>query len=319
MGMSEFYGNSNDHDSKKLLESAIDRGVRLFDTADVYGYGHNEKLLGDVLRNHPARSTILLATKGGILRDSDRSSRGVNTSPDYLRIAIDRSIDRLGTPIDLYYLHRVEDNGKHIEESMHALAECLSLKKIRAIGLSEVSAATIELAHSALLRFTNGQQGLTAVQTEYSLMTRHIEADGVDEACRRLGIFLVAYSPICRGLLANLDFAALSDDDFRRGLPRFSGPNLKFNQHLVEALVEIAQDEGATPAQVALAWVLSRGPHIIPIPGTRSPRRLDENLNAAQMTLSKNAITRLEETFAINVAAGSRYSAAAMQAYGLKA
>ncbi len=319
MGMSEFYGDTNDNQSRDLINYAVDRGVRLFDTADIYGYGHNESLVGGVLRDHPKRSEIILATKGGIVRtDSDSNHRGVDTSPEYLQVAIDRSLDRLGTPIDLYYLHRVEDDGARIEESMSALAEHLHSGKIAAVGLSEVSEKTIRRAQAALLKATDGKHGIAAVQTEFSLLTRHIELDGVDQTCRELGILLVAYSPICRGLLTTPSFnpEALAESDARRNLPRFTGENLKHNLQMVEVLATVARDEGVTPAQVALAWVLAHGDHVVPIPGTRSKARLDENIAADAIKLSQKTMTILEQAFAPQAAAGLRYTPAAMKAYG---
>ncbi len=320
MGMSEFYGDSDEQQSRDVIHYAVERGVRFFDTADVYGYGHNERLLGGALGGLPNRDEIVLATKGGIVRDSaDSASRAVNTSADYISAAIDRSLERLQTRIDLYYLHRVEEDGARIEESMYALAAALQAGKIGAVGLSEVSERTIRRAETALRRATEGVHGISAVQTEYSLMTRHIEIDGVDQTCRELGILLVAYSPICRGLLADPGFnpGQLSCADFRRKLPRFTGDNLVHNQRLVQGLAEIARMEGLTAAQVALAWVLSRGPHIVPIPGTRNPDRLDENIAACRVALGAESLQRLDEMFALNSAAGTRYTAAAMHAYGL--
>ncbi len=321
MGMSEFYGPSDDTRSRDLILHAIDNGMNFFDTADVYGYGHNETLVGGVLRDHPARHRLVLATKGGIVRDgSDSTRRGIDTSPDYIRQAIERSLDRLQTPIDLYYLHRVEDDGHRIEETMGALAQAMAEGKIGAVGVSEASADTIRRADKALRTATAGAHGLAAVQTEYSLMTRHIEQDGVDAACRELGILLVAYSPICRGLLADpaFDPAQLSKQDFRRTLPRFERENLDHNRQMAKVLFEVARDEGVTPAQLALGWVLSRGPHVVAIPGTRSPQRLDENIGACRIEISPAAMSRLEDTFAPQSAAGTRYTAAAMQTYGLR-
>lgn len=320
MGMSEFYGAHDDGASRELLAAAIERGERFFDTADIYGYGHNERLVGRVLREHPLRASIILATKGGILRDEhDATRRGVDTSPEYILGAIDRSLDRLQTSIDLYYLHRVEDAGARIEESMSALAGAIDAGKIGAVGLSEVSAETIERADAALRRCTEGRQGLAAVQTEYSLMTRNIEQNDVLATCQRLGVLLVAYSPVCRGLLAAPDFDVntLDADDFRRAMPRFSGDNYVHNQQLARTVAQVARDEGITPAQVALAWVLSRGPNVVAIPGTRKLDRLEENLAAVRITLSDSSLKQLEETFTADAAAGLRYTESAMKAYGL--
>ena len=321
MGMSEFYGPSDDGRSRDLLHYAIDRGERFFDTADIYGFGHNEELVGSVLRDHPLRADIVLATKGGILRDrTDVTRRGVDTSPEYLQGAIQRSLDRLQTPIDLYYLHRVEDDGARIDESMATLADEIRQGHIGAVGLSEVSADTLERADAALRKHTKGRHGLAAAQYEYSLMTRNVESNGVLDTCRRLGILLVAYSPVCRGLLAALDFdpARLTEGDFRRQMPRFTPTHFSHNQQLAMALQQVAADEGVSPAQVALAWVLSRAPNIVPIPGTRSSARLDENLRALDVTLSEEAQQRLAEVFKPHAAAGLRYTAESMKAYGLQ-
>ena len=321
MGMSEFYGPSDDGRSRDLIHYALDRGERFFDTADIYGFGHNEELVGSVLRDHPLRADIVLATKGGILRDrTDVTRRGVDTSPEYLQGAIQRSLDRLQTPIDLYYLHRVEDDGARIDESMAALADEIRQGHIGAVGLSEVSADTLERADAALRKHTKGRHGLAAAQYEYSLMTRNVESNGVLDTCRRLGILLVAYSPVCRGLLAALDFdpARLTEGDFRRQMPRFTPTHFSHNQQLAMALQQVAADEGVSPAQVALAWVLSRAPNIVPIPGTRSSARLDENLRALDVTLSEEAQQRLAEVFKPHAAAGLRYTAESMKAYGLQ-
>lgn len=321
MGMSEFYGPKDDAVSIATLDTAMEAGIRFLDTADVYGHGHNERLLGQYLRNHPQRDQIVLATKGGILRDlHDPTRRGVDTSATYLRDAARRSQDRLQTPIDLYYLHRVAEGGVHIEASMEAMAGLIAEGVIRSVGLSEVDAPTIRQADAALRQCTNGRLGLTAVQTEYSLMTRVVETSGVLDVCRELGILLVAYSPVGRGLLADpvLNPATLDADDFRRSLPRFTGDNLAKNRPLVATVAEIASEIGATPAQVALAWVLSRGPHVVPIPGTRSPERLRENAAACAVVLSEQALARLNTVFHPGAVAGERYTPAAMAAYQLK-
>lgn len=327
MGMSEFYGPSDEAQSRDLLGYAIERGERFFDTADIYGFGHNETLVGSVLRDHPLRSQIVLATKGGILRDrNDPALRGVNTTPEYIRGAIARSLDRLQTPIDLYYLHRVEDDGAHIEETMAALADEMRAGRIGAVGLSEVSADTIRRADVALHRFTRDregleEQGLAAVQSEYSLMTRVPETNGVLDTCIELGVLLVAYSPISRGLLGAAGFSAeaLAADDWRRSLPRFDADNMPRNQQLAQVLYDVAAAEGISPAQTALAWVLSRAPNVVPIPGTRKRERLDDNLGAVSVSLSASALARLDETFRPGAASGLRYTEAAMKAYGMQA
>ncbi len=320
MGMSEFYGASDDAESAALLDAALDAGVRFFDTADGYGHGHNERLLGRHLRDHPSRPDTVLATKGGIVRDPTHPARrGVDTSAAYLWDAAHRSRERLGTAIDLYYLHRVADGGAHIESSMACMARLLADGVIGAVGLSEASAGTIRRADAALRRLTDGRHGLAAVQTEYSLMTRIVELDGVKATCDELGILLVAYSPISRGLLANPGFdpQALAFDDYRRDLPRFGKANLEHNLALVREVHALAQTLGATPAQLALAWVLSRGTRVVPIPGTRSRARLRDNLAALNLALPPSVLQRLDRVFVHGAAAGTRYSAAAMEAFGL--
>ena len=320
MGMSEFYGPSSELRSREVIEAALSCGIRFFDTADVYGHGHNERLLGACLREHPQRSDLVVATKGGILRDpQDVTRRGVDTSPGYLRDAARRSRDRLDMPIDLYYLHRIADGGRHIEASMAAMADLLADGVIGAVGLSEADAATICRADVALRQLTGGRHGVAAVQNEYSLMSRAVETQGVRTVCERLGILLVAYSPICRGLLANpaFDPDALAPDDFRRGLPRFQGDGLRHNRRLVACLDDVAREVRATPAQVALAWLLSRGPNVVPIVGMRNALRVRENVAACNLILPAALQEQLNELFAPGVALGGRYAPAAMAAYGL--
>lgn len=320
MGMSEFYGPTSEARSREVIEAALASGIRFFDTADVYGHGHNERLLGDCLRELPQRSDLVVATKGGIVRDPhDTTRRGVDTSPAYLRDAARRSRDRLGTPIDLYYLHRIADGGRHIEASMVAMADLLGDGVIAAVGLSEADAPTIARADVALRQLTGGRHGVAAVQNEYSLLSRAVETQGVRAMCERLGILLVAYSPICRGLLANpaFDPEALAPDDFRRGLPRFQAEGLRHNRRLAACLDDIAREVSATPAQVALAWLLSRGPSVVPIVGMRDPFRVRENVAACALKLPAAVLGQLDDLFAPGCAQGSRYAPAAMAAYGL--
>ena len=320
MGMSEFYGPSTEAQAREVMEAALASGVRFLDTADVYGNGHNERLLGACLREHPRRSDLTVATKGGIVRDpQDASRRGVDNSPGYLKDAARRSRDRLGTPIDLYYLHRIADGGRRIEDSMRGMADLLADGVIGAVGLSEADVPTICRADVALRQLTGGRHGVAAVQNEFSLLTRTVETQGVLRACERLGILLVAYSPICRGLLADpgLDPEALAPDDFRRGLPRFQGDALQHNRRLASRLHELACQLQATPAQLALAWVLSRGPHVVPIVGMRQVRRVRENVAACALELPLRVLGELEDAFAPGTAAGGRYAASAMAVYGL--
>jgi aryl-alcohol dehydrogenase-like predicted oxidoreductase len=320
MGMSEFYGPSTEAQAREVMEAALASGVRFFDTADVYGNGHNERLLGAYLRHHPQRCELVVATKGGIVRDPrDASRRGVDNSPGYLKDAARRSQDRLGTAIDLYYLHRIADGGQHIESSMRAMAELLADGVIGAVGLSEADVPTICRADVALRQLTGGRHGLAAVQSELSLLSRTVETQGVLRACERLGILFVAYSPICRGLLGDpgLDAETLAPDDFRRGLPRFQADALPHNQRLAFRLLELARSVQATPAQLALAWVQSRGPHVVPIVGMRRVQRVQENVAACALALPLGVLGQLDDAFAPGVAVGARYAAAAMAAYGL--
>lgn len=320
MGMSEFYGPSSEAQSLNVMQAALASGVRFFDTADVYGNGHNERLLGGCLRDHPQRGELVVATKGGIVRDPlDASRRGVDNSPGYLKDAARRSQDRLGTPIDLYYLHRIADGGRHIEASMRAMADLLAEGVIGAVGLSEADVPTICRADVALRQLTGGRHGLAAVQSELSLLSRSAETQGVLRACERLGILFVAYSPICRGLLADPGFdpEALAPDDFRRGLPRFQADALTHNQRLAARLHQVAREVQATPAQLALAWVRSRGSHVVPIVGMRQVQRVRENVAACALSLPLAVLGQLDDAFAPGVALGERYAAAAMAAYGL--
>jgi aryl-alcohol dehydrogenase-like predicted oxidoreductase len=320
MGMSEFYGASDDAKSEDLLHEALHAGVTFFDTADVYGHGHNERLLGRCLSRHPSRAQLVIASKGGIVRDpTDATRRGVDTSFAYLRDAAYRSRDRLGTTINLYYLHRVANEGAQIESSMEAMAKLLSEGVIEAVGICEASVNTIRRADASLRNLTNGQHGLAAVQAEYSLMSRGIEEDGVKSICEDLGLLLVAYSPISRGLLADANFDPnfLSSDDFRRTLPRFEDRNLAHNLTLVHALQSLAYSLGVTPAQISLAWVMSRGGNIVPIPGTRHSSRLHENMRTLNLEIPTSVFAHLDQIFAHGVVAGSRYAAPAMAAYGI--
>lgn len=318
MGLSEFYGPVSEAQAHRLIDQAIESGVRLFDTADVYGYGLNEILLGSHLRDHSLRADMVIATKGGIVRDRDApANRGVDISPTYLRDAVHRSLDRLGTTIDLYYLHRLGNDLIHLEEALECLWGFVKDGAIGAVGLSEADALTIRRSDAALRRLSEGRCRLTAVQSEYSLMTRTVETNGVKDACDELGILLVAYSPISRGLLAtpNFDLGMLSADDFRRTLPRFAAANLSHNCTLASQVHHIAQAHGATPAQVALSWLLSRGSNVIPIPGTHDPEHLCENLRALEIVLAPQEFEILDSTFHPGAAAGQRYAPSAMAAY----
>jgi aryl-alcohol dehydrogenase-like predicted oxidoreductase len=299
MGMSEFYGAHDDAESIALIHHALDSGVTLLDTADIYGPHTNEQLVGKAIRGR--RNAVFLATKFGIMRDpNDITKRGVNGRPDYVRAACDASLKRLGVDhIDLYYQHRV-DRDTPIEETVGALADLVSAGKILYIGLSEPSVATIERAHK--------EHPITAVQSEYSLWTRDPE-DGVLDACRRLGIGFVPYSPLGRGFLTGAikspdDF---EDGDYRKSNPRFLGVNFAKNLALVERVKALAAAKGCTPAQLALAWVLAQDPHIVPIPGTKRVKYLDDNLGALDVHLDKNDLAAIDAEFPRDAAAGARY------------
>ena len=304
MGMSEFYGAHDDVDSIKVIQHALDAGVTLLDTADIYGPHTNEQLVGKAIKGR--RGEVFLATKFGIVRDpADSAKRGVNGRPEYVHAACDASLKRLGVDhIDLYYQHRV-DPETPIEDTVGAMAELARAGKVRFIGLSEPSAQTIERAHKV--------HPVTAVQSEYSLWTRDPE-DGILQTCEKLGIGFVPYSPLGRGFLTG---AIKSPDDFdagdyRRHSPRFVGDNFAKNLELVDKVRELAKDKGCTPAQLALAWVLARGEHIVPIPGTKRIRYLDENLGALDVALSVADLAAIDAIFPRDAAAGTRYQASMM-------
>jgi aryl-alcohol dehydrogenase-like predicted oxidoreductase len=297
MGMSFAYGSADEQESIATIHRAIELGVTFLDTADMYGQGRNEELVGRALAGR--RDEVVLATKfGNVLRDD--GSRGVDGRPEYVRQAIDASLRRLGTDhVDLYYQHRV-DKTVPIEETVGAMAELVAEGKTRHIGLSEASPQTIRRAHAV--------HPITALQTEYSLWTRDPE-DEVLPTTRELGIGFVAYSPLGRGMLTGRfsspdDF---TDDDFRKTHPRFTGENFQRNVDLVERVREIAAEKGATPGQLALAWVLSRGDDIVPIPGTTSRKHLEENIAATEIELTDEDLARIEEAFPKGATLGSRY------------
>jgi aryl-alcohol dehydrogenase-like predicted oxidoreductase len=305
MGMSEFYGPRDDEESIATIHRALDLGVSFLDTADIYGTGDNEELVGRAIRGR--RNGIVLATKFGILRSrTDPSYRGVSGKPDYVRQACEASLKRLdaGT-IDLYYQHRV-DPDTSIEETVGAMARLVEEGKVRYLGLSEAAPSTIRRAARI--------HAITALQTEYSLWSRDPE-DEILPACRELGIGFVAYSPLGRGFLTGRIKSVddLAADDFRRISPRFQGVNFLKNLELVQRVQEIASEKACTPAQLALRWVLSRGKDIVPIPGTKRRSFLEENLAALDIPLGETDLARIEKAAPHGVAAGERYAAGGMR------
>jgi aryl-alcohol dehydrogenase-like predicted oxidoreductase len=306
MGMSEFYGPGDERESLDTIDRALELGVTFLDTADIYGMGKNEELVGKAIRGK--REGVFLATKFGIVRDPKNPLvRGVNGTPEYIRSSCDASLKRLGVEhIDLYYQHRV-DPKTPIEDTVGALANLVRAGKVRHIGLSEASAATIRRAHKV--------HPIAALQTEYSLWSRDPENE-ILPATRELGIAFVAYSPLGRGFLTGQikspdDFAA---DDFRRQSPRFQGENFKKNLDLVKRIEEIAAEKKCTAGQLALAWLFAQGEDIIPIPGTRRRKYLDENVGALKVELSAADLRRIDEAAPHGVAAGLRYPEQGMKA-----
>ena len=303
MGMSAFYGESDEGESIRTIHRALELGCNFLDTSDMYGPHTNERLVGQAIEGR--REEVFLATKFGIrLEPGDPPKRSIDGSPEYVRSACEGSLQRLNVDhIDLYYQHRV-DPETPIEETVGAMAELVAEGKVRHLGLSEASAATIRRAHAV--------HPITAVQSEYSLWTRDVEAE-VMPTLRELGIALVAYSPLGRGFLSGRFSSPdeLDEGDFRRHGPRFTGENLQQNLKLAERVRELAAEKGVTPGQLALAWVLHRWEHIVPIPGTKHVSYLEENLAAAEIELSEEEVERIAES--VPAATGDRYDAAGMQ------
>lgn len=305
MGMSEFYGDVAESTSLQVLNHALDMGINFLDTADMYGVGTNEQLLAKVLKTR--RKEVVLATKFGNVRGEKGEFLGVNGKPGYVRAACDASLKRLGVEqIDLYYQHRV-DPAVPIEDTIGAMAELVAAGKVRYLGMSEASAATLRRAAAV--------HPITALQTEYSLWTRDVEME-ILPTCRKLGIGFVPYSPLGRGFLTGAinTTSDLAANDWRRSNPRFTEGNLQHNQYLVAAVTQLSAARGCTPAQLALAWLLHQGNDIVPIPGTRKIERLEENAAATRLQLSRDELQRINAVLTATTIAGTRYPEASMTA-----
>ncbi|HJT89263.1 MAG TPA: aldo/keto reductase [Bryobacteraceae bacterium] len=308
MGMSEFYGDSDEREAIRTIHEAIDRGITFFDTADMYGVGRNEELVGRAIQNR--RHEVMVASKFGNVRGADGAFLGVNGRPEYVQQACEASLRRLCIPaIDLYYQHRV-DPKVPIEDTVGAMARLVEEGKVRYLGLSEAGAQTIRRAHAT--------HPIAALQTEYSLWTRDPE-EGILDTCRELGIGFVPYSPLGRGFLTG-QFKRkedLAQNDFRRNHPRFQQENFQRNLRMLEGIEKLASEKGCTPAQLALAWVLAQGYDLVPIPGTKRSSYLNQNIGALDVRLSAADLQRLDEIAPRGVTAGLRYPEAHMRAVGI--
>ena len=300
MGMSEFYGSPDEGEAVETIQRALDLGITFLDTADMYGPFTNERLVGRAIAGR--RDDVVLATKFGNERAPDGTSLGVNGRPEYVRAACDGSLARLGVgSIDLYYQHRV-DPEVPIEDTWGAMHELVETGKVRFLGISEAAPATLRRAHAV--------HPVTALQTEYSLWTRDPEDNGVFETVRELGVGFVAYSPLGRGFLSGTirSIDDLAPDDFRRRNPRFQGESFQQNLDLVDRVIEIASEKGVTPSQLALAWVLHQGDDIVPIPGTKRRRYLEENVAATGISLTADDLARIDRAAPRGAVSGDRYA-----------